>query len=33
MNADRETAYIRGNPADFKNAYWLLNSVKVYQQS
>ncbi|KAG9505681.1 hypothetical protein J7337_002653 [Fusarium musae] len=24
--------YVANNPADFKNAYWLVNSIKVYVQ-
>ncbi|KAL4728682.1 hypothetical protein ACLX1H_005433 [Fusarium chlamydosporum] len=24
--------YVASNPADFKNAYWLVNSIKVYSQ-
>lgn len=24
--------YVASNPADFKNAYWLINSIKVYSQ-
>lgn len=26
-------AYVANNPADFANAYWLINSVKVYKQA
>jgi hypothetical protein len=26
-------AYVAANPADFKDAYWLIKSVKVYSQS
>lgn len=25
--------YVAANPADFKDAYWLINSVKVYNQT
>jgi hypothetical protein len=25
--------YVAGNPGDFADAYWLINSVKVYSQS
>lgn len=25
--------YVAGNPSAFKDAYWSVNSVKVYQQS
>jgi len=25
--------YVANNPGDFVDAYWLINSLKVYQQS
>ncbi|KAE9550050.1 hypothetical protein FO519_006751 [Halicephalobus sp. NKZ332] len=25
--------YVKNNPADFKNVYWLINSLKIYQVS
>jgi hypothetical protein len=25
--------YVANNPGDFADAYWLINSVKVYEQS
>ncbi len=31
--ADTCNAYVQLNPTAFKDAYWLVNSVKVYQQS
>jgi hypothetical protein len=30
--ADTCADYVSGNPGAFTNAYWLVNSVKVYQQ-